>query len=172
MPRTPSDSRAVEVPVSTELRRLGLIVVVMLVVGATALTVLVASLYTIEQRLTAVRGWGHCIVRCSGIPLSTVEQLSGVTLPMNSTVLEVDGAAPGGFGGSWAEAYVRTPREHQLAIAPASTVNGCLQPGVSQLKKWGVLHAYAGAVDSRCVQYGVTRSGEQIVHIVGYGEGR
>ncbi|PYY31533.1 hypothetical protein DEI89_16945 [Curtobacterium sp. MCBD17_030] len=141
-------------------------------VGATALMALVASLYTVEQRLTAVPGWGHCIIKCSGIPLNTVEQLSGVTLPENSTVLETDGAAPGGIGGSWAEAYVQTPRGHQAAIAPASTVNGCLQPGVNQFKKWGVWHAFAGAVDSRCVQYGVTRSGDQIVHIVGYGEGR
>jgi heme/copper-type cytochrome/quinol oxidase subunit 1 len=54
--------RVAEVPGRTELRRLGLIVVVMLAVGATTLIVLIASLCTVQQRLTAVPGWGHCTI--------------------------------------------------------------------------------------------------------------
>jgi hypothetical protein len=169
--QTPSDRHAVDVPVRTELRRLGLIVLVIVAVGTTVLTAVVATLSAAEQRVTAVPGWGHCIIKCSGIPLSTVEDLSGVTVPRNSTVLEINGAH-GGIGRSWAEAYIRTPRAHQLATAPASTVRGCLQPSVNQLNKWGVRHEYAGGVDGRCVQYGVTRSGDQVVHIVGYGDDR
>jgi hypothetical protein len=157
----------VGVPLRTELGRLAAILTVIVCVGAASLMAIGERLYSLEQSFTAVSGWGHCIITCSGVPLSTVELLSGVTFPRGSTVLEADGAAPGGIGGVWAEATVRTPREHQLRISPASTVNGCLKPTVNRMTKWGVRHEHAGAVDGLCIQYGVTPDGDQIVHAYG-----
>jgi hypothetical protein len=167
MPRTRNDNPAVEVPVGTELRRLAAIIAVLALVGAAVLSAIGVGLYRLEQTITAVPGWGHCIIRCSGIPLSTVEQLSGVTFPKGSEVLRTDGASPGGIGKAWAEAYVLTPRGRELTIEPASTLDACFEPGVNDMSKWGVRRMLAGAVDGACIQYGITAAGDQIVHAYG-----
>lgn len=147
-------------PVAVSLRRLGVIVVVIAVVA----TSLVLAARAGVQRITAVPGWGYCVMLCHDVPLATVERVSGVDLPDGSSILRSTGVRTDAEVHEWVSATVRVPEAHRVAVDRTGAATGCTSArDVEELRRSDVRAVHRGLVEGRCVIVGVDADGNQVL---------
>ncbi|GAA1493450.1 hypothetical protein [Curtobacterium herbarum] len=150
-------------PVWVSLRRLGVVLLVII----TMTTTLVLTAWAGIERITAVPGWGHCVVLCHDVPIPTVERVTGVDFPRGSTVVRSTGVRTDSEVHEWVRATVRVPKAHPVAVGTAPPGSHCSRAAeIDELERSGVRAVHGGWIATMCVVAGVDADGNQVIVIV------